>query len=212
LKEAKDTLLNAELAFKEVQQSKGLVQLDAQAKAMIESLTALRAQIAAKEVELHAMRSYATDSNPGVQIADRELASLRDQAARLEERSHSGGYTELGLRDVPSAGLEYLSAEHEVKYRQALFDLLIKQYDAAKLDEAKEAAIIQVVEPAIEPDHKSSPKRALITLLFTLAGCVAGMLIVLIKWWKDILYSDPIVAKLLKELRDALRVQTSASS
>ncbi len=42
--------------------------------------------------------------------------------------------------------MEYLRAEHEVKYRQTMFDLLMKQYDAARLDEAKDAAIIQVVE------------------------------------------------------------------
>jgi len=82
LKDARDSLLSAELAFQQVQQSKGVVQLDAQFKAMIESLTALRAQVAAKEVELQALRSYSTDRNPQVEIVNRELASLREQIAR----------------------------------------------------------------------------------------------------------------------------------
>ena len=79
----------------------------------------------------------------------------------MEQRNHSSGFADLGLGDVPGAGMEYLRAEHELKYRQAIFDVLMKQYDAARLDEAKDAAIIQVVEPAIEPDRQSSPKRAL---------------------------------------------------
>jgi len=203
LRGAKDELLNAEVAFQQVQQNKGLVQLDAQARAMIESLTALRAQIAAKEVEVQAMRSYSTDRNPDVEIAQRELASLRDQATRLEQRGHSSG-SELSLRDVPSAGLDYLRAEHEVKYRQALFDLIIRQYDAARLDEAKEAAIIQVVEPAIEPDRKSSPKRALITAAALLAGLFIGCIAPILQWWMALVKLDPGAEMQFQSLKSAI--------
>jgi tyrosine-protein kinase Etk/Wzc len=204
LKDAKDALLQAEVMFQQVQQTKGLVQLDAQAKAMIEGLTTLRAQIAAKQVDLQAMRSYSTDRNPSVQIAERELASLKEQAARLEQRSHSAGYGELGLLDVPAAGLDYLRAEHEVKYRQALFDLLIKQYDAARLDEAKEAAIIQIVEPAIEPDRKSSPRRALITATALLAGLFIGCIAAILQWWMALVKLDPRAEMQFQSLKSAI--------
>ena len=70
LKQANDALVAAELAFQQVQQRKGLVQLDAQAKAMIESLALLRAQVAAKEVEVQALRSYSTEHNPDVELAE----------------------------------------------------------------------------------------------------------------------------------------------
>src|SRR6202044_977210 len=165
LKQAKESLVTAEIAFEQVQQKKGLVQLDAQAKTMIQGLAVLRAQIDAKDVELQAMRSYSTEHNPEVALAEQELASLRAESARLQQRNHSVGFGDMGLEDVPGAGLEYLRAEHELKYRQAMFDMLIKQYDAARLDESKDAAIIQVVEPAIVPDRTSSPKPALIVLL-----------------------------------------------
>src|SRR5271156_2398105 len=173
LKQAKDALVGAEVSFQQVQQSKGLVQLDAQAKAMIESLALLRAQITAREVEVNALRSYSTEQNPELRLAEGELSSLRAEAARLQQRNHSSRFAELGLGDVPGAGMEYLRAEHELKYRQAMFDLLLKQYDAAKLDESKEAAVIQVVEPAIEPDRISSPTPARMILLFTIGGLLA---------------------------------------
>jgi tyrosine-protein kinase Etk/Wzc len=203
LKQAKDGLITAEIAFEHVQQSKGLVQLDAQAKTMIESLAVLRAQIDAKEVELQAMRSYSTEHNPEVALAERELSSLQAEAARLQQRNHSPGFGDMGLEDVPGAGLEYLRAEHELKYRQAMFDLLIKQYDAARLDESKDAAIVQVVEPAIAPDRKSSPKRALIVLLSMPGGFFVGCFLVLLGWWKDNIQSNPHVAKQLQDLRNA---------
>jgi uncharacterized protein involved in exopolysaccharide biosynthesis len=203
LKQAKEALVAAELSFQQVQQQKGLVQLDAQAKAMIESLAALRAQVAAKQVEVQALRSYSTEQNPDVQLAERELTSLQAEEARLEQSNRSPGIAGLGLGNVPAAGLEYLRAAHELQYQQALFDMLMKQYDAAKLDESKDAAIIQVVEPAIEPDHKSPQRRALIVLLFTIVGFFAGCLLAVFRWWKNIVQSDPDTAKQLYKLKQA---------
>jgi capsule polysaccharide export protein KpsE/RkpR len=204
LKQSKDALVAAELAFQQVQQQKGLVQLDAQAKAMIESLAVLRAQVAAKQVEVQALRSYSTEQNPDVQLEEKELASLQAEEARLEQSNRSPGIAGLGLGNVPAAGLEYLRAAHELAYRQALFDMLMKQYDAARLDEAKDAAIIQVVEPAIEPDRKSSPKRALIIVLSTFVGFFFGCILALFLWGKELAQLDPDVAKQIQEFRCAL--------
>jgi uncharacterized protein involved in exopolysaccharide biosynthesis len=201
LKQAREALVAAELAFQQVQQQKGLVQLDAQAKAMIEGIAALRAQVAAKHVEVQALRSYSTEQNPDVQLAERELTSLQAEESRLEQSNHMPGIAGLGLGNVPAAGLEYLRAAHELAYRQALFDMLMKQYDAARLDEAKEAAIIQVVEPAIEPDHKSSPHRLRILLLFTIGGFIASCFLVWILWWRNVAQSNPDLARELQNLK-----------
>jgi uncharacterized protein involved in exopolysaccharide biosynthesis len=179
LKQSKEALVGAELAFQQVQQQKGLVALDAQAKAMIESLAGLRAQAAAKQVEVQALRSFSTEQNPEVQLAEQELSTLQAEAARMEQRSHSHGLAGLDLGDVPSAGLDYLRAQHQLLYRQTLYDLLIKQYDAARLDEAKEAAIIQVLEPATEPDRKSAPRRVWIAFCAMLLGFFASAFYIL---------------------------------
>jgi tyrosine-protein kinase Etk/Wzc len=210
LKQAKEGLVTAEIGFEQVQQKKGLVQLDAQAKTMIEGLAVLRARTDAKDVELQAMRSYSTEHNPEVALAERELSSLRAESARLQQRNHSPGFGDMGLEDVPGAGLEYLRAEHELKYRQAMFDLLIKQYDAARLDESKDAAIIQVVEPAIVPDRRSSPKPAWIVLVFMAGGFAVGCFLVLVGCWKESFQSDPRVAKQLQNFKFALFAVKSA--
>jgi tyrosine-protein kinase Etk/Wzc len=204
LKQAKEALVTAEVAFQQVQQTKGLVQLDAQAKTMIESLAVLRAQVATKQVELQAIRSYSTEHNPEVALAERELLSLQAEAGRLEQRTHSSGFADMGLEDVPGFGMEYLRAEHELKYRQAMFDLLMKQYDAAKLDEAKEAATIQIVEAAIAPDRKSAPKRLTIVLLLTMAGFFAGCILALTLWWRELVKSNPGTETQLQALKKAL--------
>ena len=198
LKDAKADLVNAELTFQQIQKQKGLVQLDAQTKALITSLADLHAEVADKEVQLQALRSYSTEQNPEVQLLESQLSSLQNQTAKLEERSgapESGG---LDLADVAGAGADYLRAEHELEYRQALFDLLLKQYDAARWDESRNAAVIQVVEEAIPPDTKSAPRRTLIVLVFTAFGLLGAWLYIL---GRNILAGNPRLLQLLAEFK-----------
>ena len=82
--------------------------------------------------------------------------------------------------------------------------MLMKQYEAARLDESKEATIIQVVEPAIQPDHRTSPKRAVILLISTLGGFLTGCTAALILWWRELLQFDPRALRQLQQLRSAL--------
>ncbi|HVN92782.1 MAG TPA: hypothetical protein VMT38_03750 [Terracidiphilus sp.] len=198
LKDAKTDLVNAELAFQQIQKQKGLIQLDAQSKALITSLADLRAEAADKEVQLQALRSYSTEQNPEVQLLESQLASLRDQTAKLEERNGSPERGGLALEDVAGAGGDYLRAEHELEYRQALFDLLLKQYDAARWDESRNAAVIQVVEEAIPPDHKSAPRRTVIVLIFTALGLFGAWFYLL---GRSILAGSPRLLQLLAEFK-----------
>jgi len=204
LKGQKDVLAAAELAFQQVQQSKGLVHLDSQTGVIIGSLAALHGQIAAKEVALQAQRSYSTEHNPEVQLAERELGTMKEEAAQLENHSQSTGYSDMGLKDVPKAGLDYLHAERELQYQQSFFDTLLRQYEAARLDEAKEAAVIQVVESAIQPDRKSTPTRVNILTLSTLIGFLLGCILAWLSHWIDIELSDPEKAHAIRGLKDVL--------
>jgi tyrosine-protein kinase Etk/Wzc len=210
LKDAKEDLIAAELTLQQVQQSKGLVHLDFQAGAIIGGLANVRAAIAAKQVELEALRSYSTEHNPDVQLAERELSTLQGEAAQVEHHGNASDFSESGLEDVPRAGLEYVRAQRELQYRQAYFDLLLKQYEAARLDEGKDAAVIQVVEPAIEPDRRSSPQRMLILLCFSIAGLVAGCLLTLALWCNTLAESDPDLSGALRTFKCALKGRRAA--
>lgn len=204
LNEEREALIKAEVAFQKIQQSNNLVELDAQTKAAIESLALLRAQITAREVALQAMRSYSTERNPDVEVAERELSSLRDQERRMQEGNPAADDSALSLKGLSGKGLEYLRAEHELKYRQAIFDLLIKQYDAARLDESKQAAVIQVLEPAIEPDRRTSPKPLGVILLTTFSGFLVACMLVWLLGWKETLQSNLAVQSKLAQLGRAL--------
>jgi len=83
---------------------------------------------------------------------------------------------------VPEVGLEYVRKVRDVKYHEVLFELLAKQYEIARVDEARDTSIIQVLDKAIEPERKSKPKRSLIVLLTAL---VVGFLAVLWAFIKE---------------------------
>ncbi len=80
---------------------------------------------------------------------------------------------------VPELTLIYVRAAREVKYHEALYELLLRQYESAKLDESRSAPLMQVVDYARVPDTKSGPRRMLLTALAALLGGFLGTMWVL---------------------------------
>ena len=206
LGQAKDNLADAEEALKSTEQKTGLIQLDSQARALIESAASLRAQIAAKEVQIQAMQTYATDENAQYLEAQKELDGLRAQLAKL---GGSGEGQDAALfvpkGKVPEAGLQYIRKLRDVKYYETIFDILARQFEIAKLDEAKQGALIQVVDPAISPDRRSSPKRTLIVLGAIIVGLFVGIFAALSMAGYESMKSDAETVQRLHLFRKALR-------
>lgn len=163
-----DKLVQAENALKHTQEQTGVIDLDNQGKAIIEAVAELRAKAAAKEVQISTMQSYATPRNPDFIRARRELAGLKAQIAKFEHDNLSGnGDIMVATGRMPEAGLEYLRKLREVKYQQAVYEMLAKQYESARVDEARNSVVIQVVDPAVALDEESGPRRSLIVVLAT---------------------------------------------
>jgi uncharacterized protein involved in exopolysaccharide biosynthesis len=193
-KQANQNLADAEQALKETEQKTGLIQLDSQARALIESAAALRAQIVTKEVQIQGMQTYATGENAQLVEAEQELAGLRAQLAKMGGSGDNPDSIIVPKGQMTSAGLEYVRRLRDVKYYEAIFDILARQFELAKLDEAKEGAIIQVVDPAIAPDKKSFPRRGLIVIVAIAAGLLIGILVALIQAGLEGIKSNPKMA------------------
>lgn len=179
LKQAKDDLANAEVALRNTQQQSGLIQLDAQGKAIIDAVAKLRGQIVAKEVQIGAMRTFATTQNADYVLAQQELAGLKAQLSKMESNSGSDtpddGNVLVPTGKVPESGMEYVRKVRDVKYYETIYELLAKQYELAKIDEAKDSSLIQVLDTAVVPEKQSKPKRLLIIGMSVL---IAGFLAV----------------------------------
>jgi len=203
LLEANANLAAAEEAMKHTEQSTGILQIDSQAKSLIESAAILRGQIAAQEVELQGMTSYATEKNPQVVTAEQRLLALKAQLAKLSGTdSNPGSDIMVPKGNIPEAGIEYIRKLRDVKYYETIAELIAKQFEMAKLDEAREGAIIQVSDVAVPPDKKSSPHRSLLVVLMTLIAFVIAVLWALsAARWRQTL-SDPVKSGKFQTLRD----------
>jgi len=176
LAEEKADLEAAEEDLKKTQERTGLIQLSGQAEAIIQNVANLRAQIVSREVEMRAMRTYATDQNLDVNRLQQEIDTLQQQLTIMEnnQRRLQPGDIQVPTGQVPEAGLEYARKLREVTYHTTLLTLLSREFEAARIDEAKSAPLIQVVDSAVPPDRKSGPPRMLIVLGFAVIGfCIA---------------------------------------
>jgi tyrosine-protein kinase Etk/Wzc len=206
LENEKNQLADAEVDLKQTQEKTGLFQATTQAQASIVAIESLRANITANEVQLQSLQQSATEENPQVVRLRSELQELRSQLANLERKSSSEpGNVFVPTAKVPAVALEYTRKLREVKYHETLFELLARQYEAAKLDEARAAPVIQVVDKAEVPDVKSSPHRLLMAAVAGFLGFFGAIFYILFRHYLTILRQDyengPKLALLQSQLR-----------
>ncbi|PTT75051.1 lipopolysaccharide biosynthesis protein [Pelomonas sp. HMWF004] len=150
LRQTKESLLTAQAQVQKTGFTAGA--LKSEPKAAAEAYARTKAEIAAVEIRLGILRKTLTGNAPEVQQQASALSGLRGQLAQLERPAESPG------------NQDYVSAYREFKYQEALFEVFSKQFELAKLDEAREGTLIQVLDPATPPERRSKPKRSMIAL------------------------------------------------
>ena len=177
LKDTKENLIKAETQLRGVQEKSGVIALDKQAEALIGGAAQLRGLIAEREVQLKVLRSGATEQNPDVMRLGAELRALRSELARMEssQSGNPGSAVDMPVGKLPEVAIDYVRARRELKLQETLLEGMIRQYEMAKLDEAKEGPVLQQVDAALPPDYKSKPARGMIvvasTVLALLLSC-----------------------------------------
>ena len=173
LVQAKDNLTAAEQALKATGISDSV--LKSNPASAVAGVAALKAQITAQEVKVGAMRGYLAETAPDFKQALTELANLRAQLDKQAKQDKQDATS-----DKAGQG-DYISRYRDFKYHETLFELFAKQYEIARVDEAREGAVIQVLDVAQPPERKSKPKKALIAIIATLATGFALLLFVFIR-------------------------------
>lgn len=165
LLEAKNKLIKAEQALKATGIDRSVLRMTPQSA--VEGIARLQAQISAQEVKVVSMRGYLAAGSPDLRQAQTELGALQGQLrkAQQEEPPVAAG-----------ASNDYIARFRDFKYSETLFELYAKQYELARVDESREGALIQVVDPAKPPERRSSPKRGTMAVVSAL---IAFFLIVI---------------------------------
>lgn len=173
LRKTQDSLGKAENDLRSFQEASGAIQIDDQAKAILEGIATLEAQIAAQEVQIRVMKTYATPQNPDLKRAIQQLDGLREQQRKLESRSENMASSIIPTSQIPSLGTDYLRKVREFKYQETLYLMLLKMLESARMDEAMESGAIQIVDRAVRPDARNKPKP----IVMIIAGIFVGFIL-----------------------------------
>lgn len=167
LHQAKQKLTAAQIAL----QGSGLNEgaLRAEPKAAADTYAAMKARVTEALVRLQSLQSTMTEEAPEFRAAQENYFALQRQLTKIE------------AEDKKAQSDTYISKYREFKYQEMLFELFSKQYEVARVDEAREGALVQVLDVAQPPDRKSKPKRSVITLLFMGGATIAAALFVFVR-------------------------------
>ena len=190
-------LAQAEANFRTAKERSGMQVMAAIAESGVRASAELRAQIATREVQMQAMSRFATAQNPDLQRLASELSALRAQLAKQEQGT--------GDDDKSTTPMQQLAvkAYREIKAHEAMMNVLVAQYETARIDEAKDGPLIQQVDIAVAPEKKSKPKRAMIVLVAGFAGLLLGLLVAFVRRALRKATQDPKGAAQLVQLKSA---------
>ncbi len=191
--EAKSNMAAAEKSLKASGIDGSVLKLSA--ASALEGVARIKAQVSVQEIKLGAMRGYLAESAPEFRQAQIELKALRAQLAQLDKE------------DAQSAGQsDYITAFREFKYQEALLELYLRQYEMARLDEGREGAVVQVVDPAQPPERKSKPKKAQTAVVSTLAALLVLLVFAFTRHALRSQEQTPETLEKLARLRQSWRV------
>lgn len=166
----------------------------------------MRAQITLKELELASKRAYMTEQNPEYVRGQATLLALKANLAKLQgKQDGADADVKVSVSQLSDTGFAYIHQMRDLKYKQSLLELYSKQFEMAKMDEAKESPSVQVVDKAVPPEERSSPKRAQMMIIATLVALVISIMLAFIMNALDTAKQNPGSAERLNLLRRYLQ-------
>jgi capsule polysaccharide export protein KpsE/RkpR len=159
-------------AFSQFSSKNAAIDIPAQAKAMVSAAADLQGQLIAAQAQLRGLRQIYTDNNVRVQALKAQVAELQDQIDKFGGKNINSvtgstlGKNELypSVRQLPLLGVKYLDLLRQSKIDESVFEFLTKEFEIAKLQEARDLPTAEVLDPAAVPEKKSSPHRLYIML------------------------------------------------
>jgi capsule polysaccharide export protein KpsE/RkpR len=148
-----------------------------QGKATFEAAAKLQAELISAQAQLSGLEQIYAPQNVRVRAVRAKIAELQRQLNSLASGPEKNGASEVessypSLRKLPGLGVTYYNLYRDVKIQESIFEVLTKQLELAKVQEAKEVPTIRVLDAANLPESKASPKRLNLIIL----GCILSLL------------------------------------
>jgi len=185
LNTTRNKLDSVETALMTFQEKNKTISLPEQVTAVIESAAKLKSEIIRTEIEIGLLRTNLSEDSRELQALIKKQRQLQAQYDKLD--SGNQDYL-LAFREVPELGKEMATIWREVKIQNEVYMLLQQQYYKEKIQENRDLPTVEVLDVAIPPLRKSSPKVVMSTISGGIFTFLLMSLIVLISEKKTSLY------------------------
>jgi uncharacterized protein involved in exopolysaccharide biosynthesis len=193
LKEIKQDLDNSAEILSQFSTNSRTIDVPSQARAMVDAGLKLQDELATARSDLSGLRQMYSEENVRVRTASARVDELQRQMDKITGASQGRGsrvdtsepdYPSLGA--LPALGLTYADLDRKVLVEEALWEALTKQYEAAKVQEAREIPSVRVLDAANVPQRKSYPvRRSIVFLGTTLSLFAACILVFILSFWEE---------------------------
>jgi uncharacterized protein involved in exopolysaccharide biosynthesis len=211
-------LEQAQLDMSEFSSKNSTINLTEQTRAMVDAGARVQAQLLLEQSGLESLRQIYGDKNVRVRETEARIASLQRDLNNLAGSSaplpaidstaqNAGDDGELypPLRQLPRLAVPYADLYRRVRVQEALYELLVQQYELARIEEAKDVPAVSVIDYPVVPERKSFPPRLLLSLALTFFSFAAAAAFILVRdYWSKIDRSDPrvlLAAEIVPTLR-----------
>ncbi|HEY1678518.1 MAG TPA: Wzz/FepE/Etk N-terminal domain-containing protein [Candidatus Sulfotelmatobacter sp.] len=206
LSEVQRDLESAEKDFSRFASNNTALDVKEQGRAMIGAAAQLEGEMIAAQTELEGLRQLYTSNNVRVRSVQARIDEYKRQLEKLNGQPPAanadtsdvapgaGPSSELypSIRELPILGVTWADLYRRTKVQEAVFETLTKQYELARVNEAREVPSVKVLDIASVPERKSFPPRTIIVLLgtcFAIAMC--SVWIVMFARWQELDANDP---------------------
>ena len=186
----KNTLSDAEVALEESQKKTGVLGPQIQAGAALSEEENARVQLRARQVELQGLLQGSTPQNPDVIRLQAEIAGLQSQLNAIEAKGVVGG--NVAVSQQPAQALDYIRRQRDVKFHESLLEILTRQYETARQQEAKDISVLEILDTARPAERKSWPNKRLWILLGGILGILIGILWTAFEAARGVILDNPI--------------------
>lgn len=173
-------LQNAQNSLEVFQKKYGIYAIPEQIEIAFSAYAELEKQLSLKELERDLIKETQGESNPNYKVADLQVKLFKTKINKLKEGKNSS--TEsiifLDLDSLPQIQKEFLQIKRDLEIQTKLLEFTLPMYEQALMEEQKTIPAITVIDKAVPPELKDSPKKAFIILTFLFIAFFVFMIIV----------------------------------
>jgi uncharacterized protein involved in exopolysaccharide biosynthesis len=173
-----------------------------QSQTLIAAASALQGELITAQSELSGLKAIYSDDNVRVREARARVDELQSQlrkmggiGGKVDGADQKSKQLYPSIRELPILEVTYSDLSRQLAMQESIYETLTRQYELARVEEAKEIPSIKVLDEPQVPERKSSPHRSDIVLLGALISAFAGIVwIVACKFWEITDDSDSVKA------------------